>query len=86
METRRFSAKGRPRLLGEREIARILGWHSNRMTLKDLARELKVSEATVRGVIRSNGQHYKQPPPERREEVLREIRLMRTGMAMEGGR
>ena len=84
MDNERVSLVGRPRLLGEAQIERVLNWYRNRLTLEDLARELKVSAATLRHVIRTQGRDYKQPPPERRAEAIAEVRRRRERMAQEG--
>jgi len=85
MEQKRFSIKGRPRRLSEREIDRVLDWHRNHTSLADLARELNVCAQTVRNIIRREGRNYKQPPPERRAEVVQEVRRMREVLKLEGG-
>jgi transposase len=84
MDNERVSLVGRPRLLGEAQIERVLNWYRNRLTLEDLARELKVSAATLRRVIRTQGRDYKQPPPERRAEAIEAVRRRRAVMAQEG--
>jgi transposase len=68
--TRRWSRVGRPRHVTDAAIAEILDWHRHHETCVQLARRLGVSTSTVRNVVRSAGQHYKTPSPERRAEVL----------------
>jgi transposase len=84
MDLERRSLLGRPRRLGEAQIRRILDWHRNRLTLQDLARELNVSAATVRNVIRTQGVGYKQPPPELREAAIEAVRRRRERLEQEG--
>ncbi len=62
------STVGRPRALTDAQVAAILEWHRARKTVADVARELGVSVTTVNNAIRRNGE-YKQPSPERRQEV-----------------
>ena len=67
------STVGRPRVLSNAEVTRILAWHAELMkwkaqrasipTLRQLARELHVAPATVSAVIARRGQ-FRQPPPE----------------------
>jgi hypothetical protein len=71
---KRWSHVGRPRHVTDAVIAEILDWHRNHETCVQLARRLGVSTSTVRNVIRSGGQHYKTPSPERRAEALRALR------------
>ena len=85
MDLERRSLLGRPRRLGEAQIARILDWHRNRRTVQDLACELNVSPSTVRNVIRTQGEGYKQPPPELRAATIEAVyrrreRLERRGL------
>jgi IS30 family transposase len=68
---------GRPRALTQAQIDAILDWHDSRVTLKQLAASLGVSTSTVVHVIQSRGSHYKQAPPEQREESLKESRAHR---------
>lgn len=84
MDIERVSLVGRPRRLGEEQIERVLTWYRNRLTLQDLAREMQVSAATLRRVIRTQGREYKQPPPERRAEAIEALRRRRARMAEEG--
>lgn len=67
----RRSVHGRPRALTLAQIAAILAWHDSRVTLSQLAASMGVSTTTVVQVIRSRGTHYKQAPPEEREENLK---------------
>jgi hypothetical protein len=71
---KRKSVLGRPRALTQAQIATILVWHDSRVTLKQLAASLGVSTSTVVHVIESRGSHYKQAPPEEREQTLKEHR------------
>lgn len=73
----KYSVMGRPRALGEAQVKRILEWHSNRLTLTQLARDLNVCASTVRHVIRTEGKGYKQAPPEKRAAVLADRRRRR---------
>ena len=84
MELERYSVVGRPRRLRESQIALILDWHRNRTSMRELARQLRVSESTIRNVIRTQGAGCKQPPPERRAAVLRVARLRREVRDREG--
>jgi transposase len=84
MNLERLTLLGRPRRLGEAQIARILEWHRNRLTLKDLARELNVSAGTVRNVILAQGEGYKQPPPELRAAAREAVRRRRARLEQEG--
>lgn len=84
MDLERRSLLGRPRRLGEAQIARILDWHRNRMTLQALARELNVSAATLRNVIRTQGAGYKQPPPELRAAAIEAVRRRRARLEQQG--
>lgn len=72
---------GRPRALTQVQIDAILAWHDSRVTLKQLAASLGVLTSTVVHVIQSRGSHYKQaPPPEQREESLKENRAHRRAL------
>lgn len=55
---------GRYRRVTDAAIARILAWHDNRMSRRQLARELGLSESTIGYVIKSRGTHYKTESPE----------------------
>jgi len=80
------STVGRPRLVTDAQIARILEWHDALMAWKaqrktlltvcELARELQLSRGTIHDVVRSRGQ-LKQPSPEHREaeRALRRQRM-----------
>ena len=71
------STIGRPRLLTDEEVAKILTWHEQILawkalrrslkTQRQLAAELGVSSAAISYVIACRGQ-YKQPSPEHRTE------------------
>jgi IS30 family transposase len=67
------STVGQPRRLTDAQVAEILAWHRSRKTLKQIAREYRVSTATVSNVIHRNGQ-YKQPSPELRPIAVRRRR------------
>jgi predicted DNA-binding protein YlxM (UPF0122 family) len=69
------STVGRPRSLTDAQVAAILEWHRNRKSFKRFARELEVSEATIRNCIKCCGQ-YKQASPELLS-VAREMRRRR---------
>jgi hypothetical protein len=71
---KRRSVLGRPRALTQAQIDTILAWHDSRVTLKQLAASLGVSTSTVVHAIQSRGGHYKQAPPEEREQTLKEHR------------
>jgi hypothetical protein len=71
---KRRSVLGRPRALTQAQIDTILAWHDSRVTLKQLAVSLGVSTSTVVHAIESRGSHYKQAPPEEREQSLKEHR------------
>lgn len=77
---KRRSVLGRPRSLTQVQIDAILAWHDSRVTLKQLAGSLGVSTSTVVHVIQSRGSHYKQAPPEQREESLEESRAHRRAL------
>lgn len=66
----RRSVFGRPRALTLDQVARVLTWHDNRVTLRQLSAELGVSTSTVTALIKSRGAHYKQAPPEERAATL----------------
>jgi hypothetical protein len=77
------STIGRPRVLTERQIRRVLAaytrflaWKALRQTVqspRQLAEEFGVSYATIRFAIHSR-EHYKQASPERRAAELRRRR------------
>jgi hypothetical protein len=69
---KRWSHVGRPRRVTDAVIAEILDWHRHHETCVQLARRLGVSTSTVRNVVRSGGEHYKTPSPERRAHVVAE--------------
>lgn len=64
------STLGRPRALSDSQVAAILEWHKNRKSMRQLARELRVSPHTIQNAIRCQGQ-YKQASPELRPVALR---------------
>ncbi len=73
------STIGRPRVLTDEQVARIIKWHdailkwkarrSKLITLRQLAKELGVTHGAVTSVIRQRGQH-KQPSPEHRKAEI----------------
>lgn len=70
------STVGRPRVLTDEKVARILAWDEARKLLKTrkaLALELHVSESAIGHAISRQG-HYKQPSPERRASEVAERR------------
>ena len=73
------STVGRPRMLTDEKVEKILAWDEARRRLKtrkELALELGVSESAIGHAIRRRGQ-YKQPSPERRHsEVAERQRLL----------
>jgi transposase len=76
----RGSTIGRPRKLSEAQVATIMRWHAEWLAVKtqqtkvqalrQLARSLGVSAATIYNAIQRKGQ-YKQPSPEFRAEAIR---------------
>ena len=64
------STVGRPRSLTDAQVAAILEWHRNRKSFKQFARELGVSQSTIRNCIECCGR-YKQAPPELRRAAIR---------------
>jgi hypothetical protein len=66
--------------LTEAQIATVLVWHDSRVTLRQLAASLGVSTSTVTHIINSRGAHYKQAPPEKREETLQAHRAHRRAL------
>jgi hypothetical protein len=72
------STIGRPRLLTDEMVARILAWDDARRQLKsrkELALELRVSESVIGHAIARRGQ-YKLPPPDQREFQIAERRRL----------
>lgn len=67
----RRSILGKPRALTSEQIATVLAWNDSRVTLKQLAASMGVCTSTLRYIIKSRGTHYKQAPPEEREESMR---------------
>ena len=78
-----YSTRGRPRTVTDEQIEAILEWHRNRKPMRVFAREIGLSEETIRQVIKRNGQ-YKQPSPEKRELVLSERRRKFKRMRQDG--
>ena len=64
---------GRYRRVSDADIARILEWHDQRMTRRQLAAQLGVSESTIGNVIRTRGAHYKTESPEIRRQRPQEF-------------
>jgi hypothetical protein len=87
------STIGRPRVLTDRQIRRILAaydrflaWKALRRTVKSqrqLAAEFGVSPATIALAIRSRG-NYKQAPPERRGAEIRRRRRLFARLRVRG--
>lgn len=69
-----YSTVGRPRMLSDAQVARILDWQRTRRTIAQLAAELGVSTGVVRACL-SRGGRYKLPAPEQRAVNLRRRRL-----------
>ena len=77
------STVGRPRRVTDVQIRTILAWQAELVqlkaarkavkTIRQLARELQLSTATISDVIRKHGV-FKQPSPEEREATLRQRR------------
>jgi len=71
--TRRPSTTGRPRKVTDAMIAEILRWNATRkirpLTAAEKATELGIARATLTILLKSHGQHYKQPSPEHRHSV-----------------
>ena len=59
---------GRYRRVSDADIARILEWQDQRMTRRQLAAQLGVSQSTIGNVIRTRGAHYKTESPEIRRQ------------------
>ena len=83
-DSTRRSVTGRPRTLTDAQVLSVLAWHDARMTLKQKADELGISVATLTNAIRSRGEHYKQPSPERRDVVLSANRARRAELRAAG--
>jgi hypothetical protein len=74
------STVGRPRRVTDEQVHIILAWYAELVelkarrkavkTIRQLARELQLSTATISAVIRTHG-FFKQPSPELREDALR---------------
>ena len=73
------STIGRPRVLTDEQVARILKWHdailkfkarrSKLITLRQLAKELGVTHGAITSVIRQRGE-FKQASPEHRKAEM----------------
>lgn len=72
-----YSTIGRPRVITDEHVARILDWQRNRLTKRQLAALLGVCPGTIDKVLRSGGTHFKQPPPDKRAAVLAAARAHR---------
>jgi hypothetical protein len=81
-----FSTLGRPRALTDAQIADILVWHANRVSLKQKAAAYGVSPSLLRQVIRTGGKTYKQPSPEHRAKNLAADRRRRAHLHEAGRR
>ncbi len=73
--TRQPSSTGRPRRVTDAMIADILRWNATRklnrpLTVAEKAAELGIARATLTILLKSHGQHYKQPSPEHRHAVM----------------
>ena len=80
------STVGRPRVVTDEKVAKILAWDDARRRLKtrkELALELGVSESAIGHVIARRGQ-YKQPCPERRQSEVIKRRQLMNRLAKEG--
>ena len=80
----RRSLTGRPRALTDAQVESVLAWHDSRMTLQEKAAELGVSSATLQTIIRTRGEHYKQPSPEKRASTRRNVRARRALLGAAG--
>ena len=80
----RRSVMGRPRALTDAQILAVLAWHDARMTIKQKAGELGIAPGTLQSVIRTRGEHYKQPSPEHRADTLRARRAHRAELCAAG--
>jgi hypothetical protein len=80
----RRSVTGRPRALTDAQVLDVLAWHDSRMTLRQKAAELGISPGTLQNVIRTRGEHYKQPSPEQRANTLRTSRARRAELRAAG--
>jgi hypothetical protein len=82
------STIGRPRVLTDEQVARILAWHEAHIQLgtsKELAVELGISQSVIGHAIARRGQ-YKQPSPERRDSEVAERRRLLSRLAKREGR
>jgi hypothetical protein len=82
------STVGRPRVLTDEKVAKILAWDDARRCLKtrkELALELGVSESAIGHAITRRGK-YKQPSPERRLSEVTERRQLLNRLAKERSR
>ena len=71
--TNRPSTTGRPRKVTDAMIAEVLRWNATRkirpLTAAEKAAELGIARGTLTVLLKSHGQHYKQPSPEHRHAV-----------------
>lgn len=74
---RSYSTTGRPRRLTDLQIAEILAWYHSRLTNREVAQRYGIARGTLENIIRTNGTHYKQAPPERRKASLQARRTRR---------
>ena len=59
---------GRYRRVSDADIARILEWQDQRITRRQLAAQLGVSDSTIGAILKSRGTHYKTDSPEIRRQ------------------
>ena len=59
---------GRYRRVSDSDIARILEWQDQRITRRQLAAQLGVSDSTIGAILKSRGTHYKTDSPEIRRQ------------------
>jgi IS30 family transposase len=71
-----YSTVGRPRALTDGEVAEILAWAQSRKSLRQVARDYRVSQSTIHNLIRANGE-YKQASREGRDAARANLRARR---------